>query len=246
MTRSLKNRTALVTGSAVRVGRAIVLGLAELGCRVIVHYNRSREEAEQTVAEAQAHGVEAIAVSANLSDPAAAATQLFRELSEQGMSPDILINNASVFAAGTLTETDEALWDRQQTVNLKAPFFLCREFARQLGNERQGDIINLCDWRGLKTPPGHDAYTLSKAGLVALTNMLAQELAPMIRVNGIAPGAILPPVDGSIDFEQRAREFIPLKQTGSPDDIVHGVLYLLESDFVTGEMLRISGGEGVN
>lgn len=245
MTRSLKNRTALVTGSAVRVGRAIVLGLAERGCRVIVHYNRSRAEAEQTVAEAQAHGVEAIAVSADLNDPAATAAHLFREASEQGMSPDILINNASVFEAGTLIETDEALWDRQQTVNLKAPFFLCREFARQLGNERQGDIINLCDWRGLQHPPGHDVYTLSKAGLVALTNMLAQELAPMIRVNGIAPGAILPPVDGSIDFEQRAREFIPLKQTGSPADIVRGILYLLESEFVTGEMLRISGGEGV-
>ena len=189
--------------------------------------------------------MKAVAISANLSDPVQAVRDLFDQAKQSGMSPDILINNASVFEQGSLLETDEALWDRQLDVNLKAPFFLCREFARQFDNLKTADIINLCDWRGLKHPFGHDAYTLSKAGLVAMTTMLARELAPRIRVNGVAPGAILPPTDGLLDFQRRAEELIPLQQVGSPAEIVRGVIYLLEAEFVTGEMLQISGGENL-
>jgi pteridine reductase len=244
MTRRLEQRTALVTGAAARIGRSIALGLADEGCHVIVHYHRSQGEAEQVAAEARQRGVKAIAVWADLSHPADAARRLFDEAATRGMRPDILINNASVFEPGGLLDTDEPLWDRQFAVNLKSPFFLCREFSRRRDNA-EGDIINLCDWRGVNHPHGHDAYTLSKAGLVALTRMLARELAPTIRVNGIAPGAILAPAEESADFEQRARESIPLRRTGSPEEIVRGVLYLLEAEFVTGELLWITGGEGL-
>ena len=156
---------------------------------------------------------------------------------------DVLINNASLFEEGLLLDTTEESWDRQFAVNLQAPFVLSQEFVRGLADNSHGHIINICDWRGETHPPGHDAYTLSKAGLVALTHMLASELAPRIQVNGIHPGAILPPPNAHEDHDRRAKESIPLNRTGSPEDIVIGVLYLLQSSFVTGEILNITGGE---
>lgn len=238
-----QTQTALVTGSAVRVGRAIALALGHAGYQVAVHYNTSRDEADETVAQIRKQGGIADAFSGDLSQPNKTARQLCESVRTELGGLEILINSASLFEEGTLLETTAEMWDRQFAVNLQAPFFLIQEFVRGLRSNQRGQIINICDWRGELHPPGHDAYTLSKSGLFAMTRMLAKELAPNIRVNGIHPGAVLAPPDADEDHNRRAKETIPLNRTGSPQDIVRGVLYLLESEFVTGEILKITGGE---
>jgi pteridine reductase len=128
-------------------------------------------------------------------------------------------------------------------VNLKAPAFLCREFAARHQAGQPAAIVNIADWRGLRPVPGHFSYTLTKAGLVALTQLLALELAPDIRVNAVAPGAILPPPGAGSDVLQRLAQQVPLKRHGGPADITEAILYLLRADFVTGEVLCVTGGE---
>jgi len=236
-------KTVLVTGSAVRVGRAIAVTLGRAGYQVAIHYNHSADEASQTVAEIKDAGGVASSFQADLSQPWQTVPELCRSIRSELGSLDVLINNASLFKEGTLLQTTKESWERQHRVNLEAPFVLSQEFVRGLPSDQQGHIINICDWRGESHPPGHDAYTISKAGLVALTRMLSLELASRIQVNGIHPGAILPPPGADEDHERRAKETIPLNCTGSPEDIVRGVLYLLDSKFVTGEILNITGGE---
>lgn len=243
MNETTRSQTVLVTGSAVRVGRAIALELGRSGYSVAVHYNSSRDEAEQTVAEIRELGGTAHPFCGDLSQPVETARELCQAVRDELGSLDILINSASLFEEGTLLETTEEMWNRQFVVNLQAPFFLSQEFVRGLKPDQHGHIINICDWRGEQHPPGHDAYTLTKSGLVAMTRMLAKELAPRIRVNGIHPGAVLAPPDADEDHNRRAKQTIPLNRTGSPADIVRGVFYLLESEFVTGEILKITGGE---
>lgn len=235
--------TVLITGSAVRIGREIALALAEDGYRVAVHYNSSAAEAAQTIRDIRQAGGAAESFQGDLLDPASTAESLCSAVREQFGTLDVLINNASLFEAGTLLEATTDQWHRQFTVNLQAPFFLCRSFAAGLPEDRRGQIINICDWRGERHPPGHDLYTLTKSGLTALTRMLARELAPRIQVNGIHPGAVLAPADADEDHDLRARETIPLHRTGSPQDIVRAVQYLLRAPFVTGELLNVTGGE---
>ncbi|MDC0274482.1 MAG: SDR family oxidoreductase [Planctomycetaceae bacterium] len=243
MQESHSHKTVLVTGSAVRIGRAIAVALGRKGYQIAVHYNRSKEEAVRTVAEIQSEGGVAHSFQADLSQPLRSVPGMCQSIRAEFGGLDVLINNASLFEEGLLLDTTEESWDRQFAVNLQAPFVLSQEFVRGLADNSHGHIINICDWRGETHPPGHDAYTLSKAGLVALTHMLASELAPRIQVNGIHPGAILPPPNAHEDHDRRAKESIPLNRTGSPEDIVIGVLYLLQSSFVTGEILNITGGE---
>jgi glucose 1-dehydrogenase len=233
----------MITGAAVRIGREIALGLAADGYRVAVHYNSSAAEAAQTVQEIRQAGGVAESFQGDLSDPASTAEALCAAVSEKFGTLDVLINNASLFEAGTLLEATTDQWHRQFTVNLQAPFFLCRSFTARLPQDRRGHIINICDWRGERHPPGNDIYTLTKSGLTGMTQMLARELAPRIQVNGIHPGAILAPPDGDEDHDRRAVETIPLNRTGSPQDIVRAVQYLLRSPFVTGELLNVTGGE---
>jgi glucose 1-dehydrogenase len=243
MKESHSQKTVLVTGAGVRIGRAIAVALGRNGHQVAVHYNRSKEEAQQTVAEIRNAGGVAHSFQADLSQPLLSVPEMCQSIRAEFGGLDVLINNASLFEEGLLLDTTGESWERQFAVNLQAPFVLSQEFVRGLADDSRGHIINICDWRGEAHPPGHDAYTLSKSGLVAMTNMLAKELAPRIQVNGIHPGAILPPPGADEDHDRRAKESIPLNRTGSPEDIVSGVLYLLQSSFVTGEILNITGGE---
>lgn len=236
-------QTVLITGGAVRIGRQIAIALACDGYCVAVHYNSSKSDALQTVEEIHAAGGIAEAFQADLSGPPSVASTLCAAVRSQFGSLEVLINNASVFEAGTLETSTSDQWNRMLSVNLQMPYFLCQSFVAGLASDRRGQIINLCDWRGELHPYGHDIYTLTKAGMVAMTRMLARELAPRIRVNGINPGAVLPPEGGDEDHELRAIETIPLRRTGSPEDIVTAVRYLLDSPFVTGELLNVTGGE---
>jgi pteridine reductase len=237
----LSDKVALITGSGVRLGRAMALALAERGCDIIVHYHRSDDEANEVVTHIRQMGRRAVALSADLRDAGRAGELIERGAQALGQV-DILINSASLFERGTLDETTEALWDHHLAVNLKAPFFLCQAFARQIG-ERRGHIINMVDWRVARPGTAYLAYYMSKTGLLALTESLAQALGPNVQVNAIAPGAILPPPGDDGSYFRKLAQRVPLKRTGSPEEIVKGVLYLLDSDFVTGETLFITGGE---
>jgi pteridine reductase len=233
-------RVALVTGGAVRVGRAISSALAEDGYRLVVHYNSSSGPADELVGEIRSTGGEAVAIGADLAD-ADAVRRLAAEAVEAFGGIDLLVNNASVFPAERLEETDEALWDHTIAVNLKAPFFLIRHLASTL-RERKGIVINMADLAGIQTWAAYAAHGISKAGVIHLTRVAARSLAPEVRVNGIAPGTVLPPESMSEEEIRQLAERAPLKKNGSPDDVVRALRYLLQADFVTGETLVVDGG----
>jgi pteridine reductase len=235
----LRGRSALVTGSARRVGRAIVLGLAERGANVVVHYRGSQTEAEGTASDARRHGVRAAALAADLEDDGQV-----RELIARGREAagplDILVNSASLFGPQAFSETSRASWDRHMAVNLTAPFRLAQAFAVQ-GEGGDGVVLNLLDWRAVRPGADHFAYTSSKAALASLTRSLALALAPRIRVNGLALGAILPPEGQPADPLLVGR--IPLRRWGTLEEVVHAAMFLLAgSDFVTGSILLLDGG----
>jgi pteridine reductase len=237
----IAGRVALITGAGVRVGRAIALGLAEQGADIIVHYNASAAEAEDVAASIRSLGRRAVALPADLSD-IEQVVALFPRATEALGTVDILVNSASIFQRGTLDSTTVEDWDRHLDINLRAPFFLSQAFRAQLPAGMRGHIVNIADWRAVRPGTQYVAYTLSKSALVTLTLSLALGLAPDIQVNALAPGAILPPPEDDGYF-QRLAERLPLRHTGKPQDVVDAVLYLLRSDFVTGEVLYVTGGE---
>ena len=237
-----EQRTAIVTGAAVRIGRALAVAIAGAGVRVVVHYGRSADEAEETVGLIRQGGGEAVAVAAELSDPVAAAETVFGRAEEAFGEVGILVNNAAVFEGGTLGETSEGDWDRLFAVNLKAPYFFCRRFVAGISPDAAGQIINLVDWRGLRPDASRLAYSLTKNGLVVLTRTLARELAPRVRVNAIAPGPILPARGADRGELDAAAAATPLARAGSTDDVVAALQYLLDAQLVTGEVLSVAGG----
>jgi len=238
----LRNKVALVTGGAVRLGRALTLALVAEGARVIIHYGRSSSAADELLAEITACGAEGTTMQADLQQPGAVLALIERAVAHFG-AIDALINNAAIFEPGNWDDTTEENWDRHFAINLKAPFFLSQAFAQQLPQGRRGHIINIADWRGERPGADHVAYTLTKAGIIALTKSLALALAPDIQVNAIAPGLILPPPDRDQSYLDSKATHIPARRTGSPEEIARAMLFLLHSDFVTGEVLHITGGE---
>jgi pteridine reductase len=239
----IKGKVAVVTGGAVRIGRALSLALADAGADVVVHHSNSAAEGNAAAAEIVSRGRRALAISADFSDPVPAAQSIFAEATKAFGRVDILINSAAIFGSATLASTTESDWERHFAINLKAPCFLCREFSARHAPGSPGCIINIVDWRALRPRPGNLAYTLTKAALVTLTEILAQELAPDVRVNAVAPGAILPPPGAGADYLDRLANKIPLRRTGSVDDVTAAVLYLVRSDFITGDVLCVTGGE---
>jgi pteridine reductase len=229
--------TALVTGGARRVGRALALALAGAGADIVVNYRTSREEAGRTVADIEAAGGRAVAVQADVS-VGADARRLVEQAGRAFGRLDILINNASVFERSKLLDITEAEWDRVLGVNLKGPFLLSQAAAPLL-QRHGGVIINLLDLSAWQPWPSFAHHAVSKAGLLHLTRVLARALAPAIRVNAIAPGTVLPPEEheGETGSERRLVE-----RDGHPDDVVAAVLYLVRADFVTGETLVVDGG----
>ncbi|HET6231422.1 MAG TPA: SDR family oxidoreductase [Longimicrobiaceae bacterium] len=238
--RDLGGRVALVTGGAVRVGRAISLTLAGEGMRLVVHYNSSAEAAEALVAEVRAQGGEAVALAADLAD-GEAVERLAREAEAAFGGVDVLVNNASVFPPERLEETGASLWDHTMAVNLRAPFLLTRALAATL-RARRGVVVNIADLAGMQAWEGYAAHSISKAGLIHLTKVAARALAPEVRVVAIAPGTVLPPENLGEDEVRRLAERAPLRRNGSPDDVVAALLYLLRADFVTGDTLVVDGG----
>jgi pteridine reductase len=240
---SLDGKVAIVTGGAVRLGRALSLALANAGASVVVHYSHSESDAVETLRQIAELGRDAVSVSADLSHSTAASKQVMTAAIAHFGRVDILVNSAAIFEPGTLASTTEAQWDKHFSINLKSAFFLSQEFATRRTTGQSGVIINIADWRGLHPVPGNIAYSLTKSGIVMLTRLLAQELAPEVRVNAIAPGAILPPPGRDQHDLEKLAEQIPLRRSGSTDDVTSAALYLIQADYVTGEVLYVTGGQ---
>jgi pteridine reductase len=238
----LDGKVALVTGGAVRLGKALVLALAARGVRVAVHYASSAGPAAETVSQIKTLGSDALAVQADLRQPAQAPAVIAQAVAHFGQV-DILVNSAAIFEPGDLFSTTVDQWERHFAINLRSPFFLSQAFAAHVGQERPGHIVNIADWRAVRPGADYVAYTLTKSALVALTQSLALALAPNIQVNAIAPGAILPPPDKDQVYLDRLAQAIPAQRAGSPAEVAKALLYLLESDFVTGELIFVTGGE---
>jgi NAD(P)-dependent dehydrogenase (short-subunit alcohol dehydrogenase family) len=230
---------ALVTGGAKRLGRAIALALAREGWDLAVHYNRSADAAEKLAAEIGDLGRRCETFHCELSD-AAAVERMAEQVHRAFGGWNVLVNNASLFERGTLAETDEALFDRLTAVNLKAPLFLSKAFAARCG---RGQIVNLLDTKVDEDLTSHLVYVVTKKALREVTRLAAKELAPDIRVNGVCPGLILPPPGEDEGYLERLARRVPLKRHGGAEDIVSAVLYLLRSEYVTGQCLFIDGGE---
>jgi pteridine reductase len=235
---NLHGKTALVTGAAKRIGREIALTLAGAGVNVAVHYRRSAQSAEKLRTELTAHGVRAWLVKADFDDTEAP-QRLIPEVIEKAGALDILVNSASLFLPSTIQNMDFDGLMKHMRVNAWAPFVLSREFAR---HAKQGKIINLLDSRVVGNDRAHVAYILSKRIFALLTAMTAVEFAPQLTVNGVAPGLILPPAGKGNSYLDDLAGSIPLERHGDPADIAEAVLYLLKSDFITGQVIFVDGG----
>jgi len=238
----IENCVALVTGAGVRVGAALARGLAQAGCHVAVHYHRSAAPAADTAAAVRAAGREAALVQADLADPQAALTLATRVIEALGRL-DIVINSAAVMERQPIEDVTPASWNRTLDLNLRAPFFVVQGALEALRRAR-GHVVNVADVSAYRPWPGYLPHSVSKAGLVMLTRLLARSLAPDVRVNAVAPGPVLlPPGWGAKETEETLAR-VPLKRLGTPGDVVAAVRYLLEAgDFVTGTTLVVDGGE---
>lgn len=237
----LHGKVALVTGAGVRVGRAIALALAARGATLAVHYHASSDAAEGTAAEARALGVVAQTFAADLG-AVGAIQDLIRAVDAAFGRLDVLVNCAAIFPRTPWAEIDEAVWDQTQTLNLKAPFFTAWHAVPLLRRGGGGTIINIADWAGLRPYKNYLPYVISKGGIVTLTKALAKELAPDITVNAVAPGPVLLPEDFDPEAAGRVARATLLKRLGTPEDIAHAVVYLAESNYVTGHVLVVDGG----
>lgn len=238
---ALKGRTALVTGAAKRLGRDTALALAEGGADVVVHYRTSRDEAEQVTEQIRRLGRRAHCLGADLSDPAQAGQLVARSIEATG-PVSILVNNASIFPSDTILD---ATWDAvldSVRIHALAPLELSRGLAAQSPAPSPADVINLLDSRVNDYDREHASYHLGKRMLLALTRMLALELAPAVKVNAVAPGLILPPEGQDESYLERLAHTNPLHRVGAASSIAAAVRYLVESDFVTGQVIYIDGG----
>jgi NAD(P)-dependent dehydrogenase (short-subunit alcohol dehydrogenase family) len=233
---------ALVTGGAKRIGRAIVERLASEGFAVAVHYGRSREDAEALVASIVAQGGRACAVQADLGD-AQAVSRIVPEANAALGRLTLLVNNASEFEPDGIGAMDVTRWNRQFSVNLRAPVFLAEAFAAQLPEDAEGAIVNLIDQRVWKPTPRFFSYQLTKSALFTATQTMAQALAPRIRVNGIGPGPTLANVhDGDEQFEKEVAAVL-LRRGPSAEEIADAVVFLQRARSMTGQMIALDGGQ---
>lgn len=240
----IKGKTALVTGSGRRVGRALAFALAEAGASVAVHYNGSESDAKEAVTAIRALGGEAEALQADLESPTAPG-ELVRAISDRFGSLDILVNNASLFATGRMVDTSVEEWDRYMAVNARAPFLLAQALFAGLPDGAPGKVINLNDWRTARAK--RFAYGASKAALSGLTRSLAVAMAPNVQVNELALGAILPPADIEVKApNQMETNLGPAARMGTLNEVALAMLSLIENDFITGETLHIDGGRHID
>lgn len=237
----LNGRNALITGGAVRVGRAITESLAGAGANVFIHYNRSAAPADELAKSImQAGGVAAMG-SSDLSDPTGATALMEQATSALGPI-SILVNSASGFPTDSFGDVTPDGWRAAQDLSLGSPLFLTQALANALPHEMDGAVINVTDVKTMRPYREHVSYMLAKGGVDTLTRAAALSLAPSIRVNAVALGVILPPPGEGADYVNALAAELPLQRVGGAGVVAETVLFLARNDFITGEIIRLDGG----
>jgi pteridine reductase len=238
-------KTALITGGARRLGKAFCEALAARGIDLVIHYNKSEQEAfELKKILEQRYKILVTLFKADLTD----VEELIFKAQEliNIININILINNASSYYATAFGDISLKEWDELVKSNLTGPFFLTQVIAEKMLKHKEGKIINIADWSALRPDPHHAPYSIAKAGIVAMTQILAQNLAPHIQVNCISPGTVLLPDKSSKEREENIIKSTPLLRIGAPEDIVNALLFFLEgTNFATGSNLILDGGRFV-
>jgi len=241
---NISGKVALITGSAKRIGRLTAIELAKRGARIAIHFRNSVQEANETLRLIQAEGGSGALFQADLIE-VPAIEEMFRNLDRQFGGLDILVNSASTFHTSTAVETSAELWNEQLNSNARAPFFVAQAAAQMMMKRGNGKIVNIVDVAGEVIWPGYFAYSVSKAALIAVNRGLAKAYAPAIQVNGIAPGPVLFPDHYTEEQKRSAIERTLLKRAGHPSDIVNAVVFLIDNDYITGEIIHVDGGRHI-
>ncbi len=239
-------KTIFITGAAKRIGKEIALCFSEMGWNIIIHYNSSKNDAQELADEINGTNPDsAITVQGNL-DVKEDVEKLINEVRDAFPTIDLLINNASTFYPTPIEDISEEHWDKLVGSNLKGPLFLIKGLKDKL-KESKGSIINITDTNLSKGVANYSIYSAAKAGLESITKGLARELAPDIKVNAIAPGAMLEPPDVTWTEEQKSKVIssIPLNRMGSEKDISEAVKFLAESNYITGQIIKVDGGRSL-
>ncbi len=241
-------KTVLVTGASERIGRALAVGMAEMGWAVAIHYNRAEAKAEATAELCRRAGAAKTALFQTnflAAEPAKVTAKLADRVTAEFGSLGCLINNASAYEPRPLKNTDDVLWQSQQQINFTAPFFLAKSFAAHLPKGGEGTVINILDQRVFNLTPYFPAYSLAKSGLFAATRVLALALAPQVRVNAVAPGHILPHAGQSEEEFHKLCASVPLGRASLVEDIVAAVRFFLGAHSVTGQTIAVDGGQSL-
>lgn len=237
----LRGRTALVTGSAIRVGREIALEFARRGANIVVNYRSSAGPAAELVEELRQLGVDGLAIQGDVSD-SGDVRHLADEAERRFGRVDILVNNASTYPRIPLERLTEQDWDDSIAVNLKGPYLCCMEFGRRMVQHGDGAIVNITDWAVYRPYKDYLPYLTAKGGIIFMTKAFAVELAPQVRVNVIAPGPIQPPDYLEQHEIQESVEGTLVGRWGGGEEIAQAAAFLVEADFVTGVTLPVDGG----
>ncbi len=241
----LRGKTALITGSAKRLGREIALELARCGASVVIHYLSSEAEAISLEDSVKKMGVQAKAIRADLADSDQCLELISKAVVLTG-SLDYLINNASIFDPTPFASTDLDLWQKHLAINLTAPFLLSKAFSKLHDSDSRAAILNMLDWRAQRPTSSAFAYTISKAGLATMTKSLAQALAPGTRVNALALGPVLPAAWEGEQYPKELIEKIPAGRQGTIQEVIDSTMFLLAGpEFITGEILHLDGGRNL-
>ena len=240
----LAGKVAIVTGAAIRVGRAIAVTLAESGADVAVHYRSSKPAADETTRAIRALHRRAVSVQADLAEPESC-RRVFLEVAESLGGPDLLVHSASSFHRASLEETDERIWDSAMNVNARAGYLLVRAAAPAL-KERRGRVVLISDFLARDPARHYMAHSVSKAAVEGLVRALAVELAPEVSVNGVAPGTVLVPEGTTPEEADKLARRVPLRRNGDPEDVARTVLFLCGGPaFITGQMIAVDGGKSL-
>lgn len=234
---------ALVTGGAVRVGRAICLGLAEAGYDVVIHYRSSSDAAAELLRRIEAKGRTGFLLQGDLSRPEDV-TRMAKAVKEECGRLDLLVNSASSFQTGDLASVDVDEWDQVMAVNLRGPFLTLKAFSSDLAASG-GSVVNIVDLSAFRPWVTYPHHSVSKAALLHLTKVAARTFAPHVRVNAVAPGHVLTPDDWTPEQVEASRRRVPLGRLGQPEDVVRTVRFLADSPYITGEVVLVDGGENL-
>jgi 3-oxoacyl-[acyl-carrier protein] reductase/pteridine reductase len=239
---NLKGTTALVTGGAVRVGKAITLGLARAGANVVINYSRDSAQAVQTAREAESHGVSAMIVRANIADWEQVKS-MFDAIHESGRTIDVLVNNASLWKQTPFPTDSIEDWHTVTGILINGAFYVSNLAARDMLEKKAGAIVNIVDISITEAWPKFAAHVVGKSALMAMTRQFALDLAPYVRVNAVCPGPVLPPPDYSPEKVAKTAAKTLLGRWGTPEDISRAVNFMIESDFINAESVTVDGGQ---